>query len=182
MVLRSYWNWRRGHWLQLNCTVVPIPRHLRQVQVRLGSGRVISSSGHPEKWRRDPTPHFEYPCPHHPVETHENKIWTAYLPIYSAPHFYGMVITTLGTKWDPRLKQRIQRKGEEFLPSRHTIVPWESSSVICWQTCCSVPILSQLSSLGTWASVSVPLSWDLSPKLPVYSHINVIYVYSSLYI
>lgn len=119
---RSYWNWRGGHWLQLNWVVVLIHSHLRRVQVWLASGRVTSSIWHPEEWCWHLS--FQIPCPHHPVKTQENKIWTTYLPIYLSPHFYRVVIMILGIKWDTRLKQRIQRKGGEFFPflPRHCAV------------------------------------------------------------
>lgn len=66
------------------------------------------------------------------------------------------------------------KEGEEnsFLPAT-PLCHENRPLLLCQWTCCSVPIWSQLSSLGTWESISVPLSWDLSPKLPVYPRINV---------
>lgn len=118
--------------------------------------------------------HLKYPSPHHPVKTQDGSIWISYLSIYVSLHFCGAVIMILSANWDTTLKQRTPRKGGGplFSPPHH------SATRITLCSCAGRhAVLSpfyQLSSLGTWVSISTPLPWNVwSPKLPVCLCINV---------
>lgn len=105
--------------------------------------------------------HVRHTPPHHPVETPDDKIWITCL--FTSPY-----ISTELSSWSYALneirswnKEYKETQEDSFL--RATRLCHENRPVLlCQQTRCSVSILSPSSSLGTWVSISSPLSWNVS--------------------
>lgn len=101
------------------------------------------------------------------------KIWITCLFTYSYMSTELSSQTHALNEIQSRNKEHKETREDSFLPT--TLLCHENRPVsLCQQTCCSVSILSPSSSLGTWVSISSPLSRHVSsPPLPVCPRIDV---------